>query len=69
MTAYRFPVATVTCPEGTQMTGGGGGCKAMTPQGYVLLRESNPISDRAWRVQCDTPIVQDVMAQAYAICE
>lgn len=67
-TAYRQPVATVSCPSGKRMTGGGGGCKSLTDMGWTLLVSSYPSSENEWRVQCNTPVNQNVLAEAYAVC-
>lgn len=68
MTAFRWPSATATCPDGKLMMGGGSGCKALGSEGFVFMTVSNPISETAWRVACDTPKQQDVMAEVWAIC-
>lgn len=68
--AHRWPVATARCPNGTKMTGGGGQCVSLGPpgSGWTLIHGSYPINDLEWKVHCDTPIEQNVRAEAYAIC-
>lgn len=71
-TAFRFPVATATCPSGTSATGGGGSCISLgqngPPIGWVWLVSSDAIGDNQWRVSCDTPKDQYVTAQATIFC-
>lgn len=61
-------MATVSCSAGKRMTGGGGGCKSLTEMGWTFLASSNPSSENEWRVQCNTPLNQNVLAEAYAVC-
>lgn len=67
--AFRFPAATVSCPAGKKMVGGGGRCISLGNVGWVILIESRPENDNTWRVQCDTPEQQNVMAESYAVCQ
>lgn len=67
--AFRWPIATVSCPPGTVMLSGGGNCKSLNAIGWVFLYESRPISENQYRVSCDTPKRQNVMAEAFVVCE
>lgn len=68
--AYRWTNATANCPDGTKLTGGGGRCIYLGPPGtgYVYLRWNYPLNEKKWVAGCDTPIHQNVRAEAYAIC-
>lgn len=68
-TAFRWPTVIATCPVSKFASGGGGSCRGMSGKGWVVVIESNPINDREWRVRCDTNELQEVMAEAYVICE
>lgn len=68
-TAFRWPVATVSCPAGKSMMAGGGVCRSLGGVGFVFLFESRPISENEFTVKCDTPEEQNVMAEAYVVCQ
>ncbi|KAJ6641537.1 Shufflon protein B', partial [Pseudolycoriella hygida] len=67
--AFRWPTATATCPPGKKMLSGGGNCRDLGGQGWLFLVQSSPISENSYRVRCDTPKEQNVMAEAFIICE
>lgn len=68
-TAHRQPVATVSCPSGKRMTGGGGRCLSVDPKlGWTFIKESYPSNANEWRVQCDTPVYQSILAEVFAVC-
>lgn len=67
--AWRWPSATVSCPSGKKLTGGGGACKSLDNKGWVFLNQNRPHNNNEWFVSCDTPENQNVLAEAWAICE
>lgn len=67
--AFRWPSVTVSCPPGKRMLSGGGNCRDLGSLGFIFIIESRPISENEFRVRCDTPNNQNVMAEAYVVCE
>lgn len=67
-TAHRWPSATVSCPSGKKMYGGGGNCKSLDGRGWTMLIESRPVDENSFIVRCDTPEQQYVTAEAYIVC-
>lgn len=61
--AWRFPMATAQCPEGTVVTGGGGFCWT-----NAFMTGSVP-SGNGWMVGCGGLSDGWVYAQAYATCQ
>lgn len=68
VTARRWPTATVNCPAGMKLTGGGGKCIDMGKLGWVFMKFNAPLNDHAWTVNCDSSKEQQVKAEAYAFC-
>lgn len=68
VTAFRWPIATVSCPPGKRLVLGGGVCRSAGPEGFVFIVKSAPINENQYQVHCDTAIMQNVVAEAYAIC-
>ncbi|KAJ6637703.1 Band 4.1-like protein 5 [Pseudolycoriella hygida] len=66
---FRWPSSVVSCPGGKRMTGGGGLCRSTTDKGFVFIIENRPLNDNEWRVACDTPESQHVIAESYAVCQ
>ncbi|XP_031631882.1 uncharacterized protein LOC116346115 [Contarinia nasturtii] len=67
--AFRWPVATARCPDGTKLLGGGGNCESVVAGiGWVFIAGSHPVNNIEWTVRCDTPQSQNVRAQSFAIC-
>lgn len=67
--AWRWPTATVNCPPGKKVTGGGGACKSLANIGWTFLYQSRPGNNNDWIVSCDTPEKQNIMAEAWVSCE
>lgn len=67
---WRSPKATVTCPSGKTVTGGGGHCISLGAPGtgWTFVKDSFPLSETEWIVQCDTPEKQNVRTEAYVVC-
>lgn len=51
------------------MMGGGGRCVSLGGKGFVILTSNAPQNGNEWKVSCDTPEAQDVMAEAFIICQ
>lgn len=66
--ALRWPSATVSCPPGKVLMGGGGNCQSLGLVGWTLTSGSFPSNDNSWTVTCDTPKIQNVLAEVWAIC-
>lgn len=49
--------------------GGGGRCISLGGQGFVILTSNAPQDGNTWKVSCDTPEQQNVMAEVFIICE
>ncbi|XP_055322052.1 shufflon protein B'-like [Sitodiplosis mosellana] len=67
--AWRWPGATASCPPGKRMLAGGGNCRSQDGRGWTFLAESRPISINQYTVRCDTPEQQNIIAEAYVVCE
>lgn len=65
---WRFPTATVGCPYGKTLRGGGGRCISLSGVGWTFIKDSYPSSETEWVVQCDTPEQQNVKVEAFAVC-
>lgn len=59
----------ISCPAGKNMMGGGGRCISLGGQGFVILTSNAPQDGNTWKVSCDTPEQQNVMAEVFIICE
>lgn len=66
--AVRWPTAVATCPPGKVLLGGGGNCKSLGLIGWALTRANFPQNDREWVVSCDTPKIQNILAEVWAVC-
>lgn len=67
--AWRWPVATATCPPGRRMLAGGGNCRSVDGRGWTFLAGSYPIGINQYMARCDTPEQQHIIAEAYVVCE
>lgn len=63
--AYRWGSASVSCPSGYIMVGGGGGCSA--PGGYNRMPYNGP-SGNGWRIACDNDKDVTSTAKVYVRC-
>lgn len=68
-TQNQYTTTTVTCPQGTSLTGGGGHCMDLAGKGSTYLKLNFPVDNKNWSVRCESPLKeQQVKAIAYAIC-
>lgn len=67
--AHRWPTAQVACRPGQTMQGGGGRCISLGGSGFVFFASNAPVNGNEWKISCDTPNDQDVMAEVYIICK